>query len=146
MNSWKEFAGHCNQRQIAASAVKQHPILQILTSQPSSKLGSCLNYFSPTPLSEGRFEDNLSSIAFSTQIHQEYHFDGGMSLTSQFSYFSPPQSLQPHQKPSVSGEDKDSKSPVLGRKHPLCGKELLSQLPEQHFLCCQNQELNIISN
>lgn len=44
-NSWKEFAGHHRQRWIVASAGKWHPVLWILTSHASSKLGSCLNYF-----------------------------------------------------------------------------------------------------
>lgn len=31
------------------------------------------------------------------------------------------------------------------REQPGCGTELLLQLPEHHLLCCQHQELNIIS-
>lgn len=92
MNSWKEFAGHCNQRWIAASAVKQHPILQILTSQPSSKLGSFLNqlffFFSPLLfLKEDlkTFYLVLPSLLKSTKTTT---LRGRMSLTSQFSYFS----------------------------------------------------------
>lgn len=113
---------------ISSETTPNTPDFDITTKQQTWEFFKLVVFFFfPPPLSEGRFEDILSSIAFSTQIHQDYHFEGeNVSYIPVFLLLSPPQSLQPHQKPSVSGEDKDSKSPVLGRKHPLCGKELLS--------------------